>query len=95
MSFLPEQEEEDTDSRSKQLDDAQSIINSANLLRSLKDVKVQNVCGSTAGAGSGTFHKYRQGKRREQFRLDQLKKEHKINQINERIKKRKLINDEI
>ena len=98
MSFLPigEKDEDDTDSRSRQIDDAQSVMNSANLIKtSLKDIRVQNVCGSTAGAGSGTFHKYRQCKRREQFRLDILKKEHKINQINQRIQKRKRQNDEI
>ena len=98
MSFLPlgQKEDEDTDARSRQIDDAQSVLNSTNLIKSsLKDIRVQNVCGSTAGAGSGTFHKYRQCKRREQFRLDILNKQHKIHQINERMRKRKRENDEI
>eukprot|EP01083_Nonionella_stella_P144822 452804_1 len=95
MSFLPVEQDEDVDSRSRQNDDNESIRNSVNLLKSLKDVKVQNVCGSTAGAGSGTFHKYRQAKRREQFRLEQLNKEHKLNKMNQRIKKRKRENDAI
>merc|ERR1712228_62375 len=97
MSFLPDgqNDEEESTSRAQQIDDAQSVRNSANLLKSMKHVKVQNVCGSTAGAGSGTFHKYRQAKRRENFRLEQLKKEHRINEMNERIKKRKRENDAI
>ena len=51
MSFLPlgQKEDEDTDSRSRQIDDEQSVKNSANLLKtSLKDIRIQNVCGSTA-----------------------------------------------
>ena len=98
MSFLDlgdKDDKEESTSRAQQLDDAQSVQNSANLLKSMKHVRVQNVCGSTAGAGSGTFHKYRQAKRRENFRLEQLKKEHRINEMNERIKKRKRENDEI
>lgn len=91
---IGQKDEDDSDARSRQIDDGKSIMNSVSLLKSLKDVKVQNVCGSTAGAGSGTFHKYRQQKRREQFRIDRLKKEEKIKKINERIKKRKRDNDE-
>ena len=96
MSFIPVgQKEEDTDARSRQIDEGKSVANSVALLKSMKDVKVQNVCGSTAGAGSGTFHKYRQCKRREQFRIDRLKKEEKIQKINERIRKRKRENEEV
>jgi len=64
-----------TDARSRQIDDNVAIANSAAVIRNYKDVEIRNVCGSTAGAGSGTFHKYRQCKRREQFRLQQMKQE--------------------
>ncbi|ETO22671.1 hypothetical protein RFI_14520 [Reticulomyxa filosa] len=64
-----------TDSRSRQIDDSAAIANTTAVIRNYKDVEIRNVCGSTAGAGSGTFHKYRQCKRREQFRLQQMKQE--------------------
>jgi hypothetical protein len=41
------------------------------------DVCLQNVMGSTAGAGSGDFHQYRFARRKEQFRVARLDKEAK------------------
>ncbi len=38
--------------------------------------KVMNVMGSNAGAGSGEFHEFRNGRRKEMFRLQALDREY-------------------
>lgn len=45
-----------------------------------RDIQAKNVAGSTAGAGSGEFHVYRQQRRRELERIERMKVEAKRNE---------------
>ena len=47
--------------------------------------KVDNVSGSSAGAGSGDFHTYRHARRREMFRVAKLKHDAKEDAANEEV----------
>uniref|UniRef100_A0A7S4NVI0 Uncharacterized protein n=1 Tax=Guillardia theta TaxID=55529 RepID=A0A7S4NVI0_GUITH len=57
---------------------------------SKKDVlEVSNVMGSTAGAGSGDFHQYRQSRRKEMFRLARMEGEARRQRENEEFERKK------
>jgi ATPase subunit of ABC transporter with duplicated ATPase domains len=51
-------------------------------------VLVKNIPGSTAGAGSGEFHQYRQLRRKEMFRLQKMEQEAKKAEEAEQFEKR-------
>ena len=91
--FLNSNDNKNNDNELTKSDEQKAIENTALLNSMNRDLKIQNVCGSTAGAGSGTFHKYRQHKRREMFRLQKLKKEAKKDELNEKLKKRRRDNE--
>ena len=45
--------------------------------------KIENLPGSTAGAGSGDFHQYRNLKRREEARLEAMELDYRDRKVNE------------
>jgi hypothetical protein len=49
--------------------------------------KVDNVSGSSAGAGSGDFHTYRHARRREFFRLAKIEEAAKTEELDEQVGK--------
>ena len=67
--LLGEDRPRDVDYKTQRGDEIEATKNTVANILHLKNIEIRNNIGSTAGAGSGTFHKYRNHKRREMFRL--------------------------
>lgn len=61
----------------KRLEEAKELEEKLKFIQENVPTRVYNVCGSSAGAGSGDFHQYRMIRRQEQMRLQRIEDEAK------------------
>jgi len=56
----------------KRQKDAEELEKKLKIIQETVPTRISNVCGSSAGAGSGDFHQYRMIRRKEQERLKKI-----------------------
>lgn len=77
------------DALQKRRADAEKLEKKLKLINENVTYESKNVMGSVAGAGSGAFHEYRHGRRREMERLERMDEEEEEERIQSEFEERK------
>ena len=80
---------EEEDALHKRRADAEKLEKKLKLINENVTYESKNVMGSVAGAGSGAFHEYRHGRRREMERLERMDEEEEEERIQSEFEERK------
>ena len=81
--------EEEEDALHKRRADAEKLEKKLKLINENVTYESKSVMGSVAGAGSGAFHEYRHGRRREMERLERMDEEEEEERIQSEFEERK------